>query len=110
MFNELGEGSVVKKRIFFIFCSFFWPKISYLDPRSTPDRTAEKKHEVNALIYNSDTRVIIIDPRAFLSGGSFRIWISVFGPFISTGKVEKDEAPFGVHRGNIRGRVSDLLR
>ena len=28
-----------------------------------------------------DMRVIIIDPRAFFLDGSFRIWISVSGPY-----------------------------
>jgi len=37
----LGEGSVVKKRIFRFLARFFWPRISSLDP--TPERTAEKK-------------------------------------------------------------------
>ena len=39
---------------------------------STPERTADKKnHEANALICNSDMRVIIIHPRDFFPGGSF---------------------------------------
>ena len=46
--STLGEGSVVKKRIFRILARIFLPQNLYLDPN--PDRTAEKKYEANALI------------------------------------------------------------
>ena len=62
----LGEDSVVKKRIFRFLARFFCPKLP-IGPLLQSEPLG-KKYEANALIYNSDMRVIIIDPRTFFGG------------------------------------------